>query len=123
MCFAFPISRARPRGTGTLCLRLGAACAHRSPARGFPPFAPGLANRSLPLLPGRVRLRALSPSVPLHQLRLTFRQWCLESRGGCAALPHGPRGPARRHGHCSSEGKNYIFISIPPSPFPLWSFF
>lgn len=62
-------------------------------------------------------------SVPLCQLRLTFRQWHLESSSGCAALPHGPRGPARRHGRLSSEGKNSIFFSIPPFPFPLWSFF
>lgn len=121
--FALPVSWVHPRGAGTFCLQSGAACACCSLARGFLPFAPRLASRALPLLPRHIQRWALFPSVPLHQLRLTFWQWHLESSGSCAALPHGPRGLARHHGYCSLEGKNYIFISIPPSPFSLWSFF
>lgn len=63
LCFAFPISRARPRGTGTLCLRLGAACAHRSPARGFPPIC-SRAGKPVPASPARTR--AAAGSVPLR---------------------------------------------------------
>lgn len=72
-------------------------------------------------------LYPLCPPLPaasdLPVVALGERRWHSESSGGCAALPHGPWGPTRRHGHCHSEGKNHIFSSIPPSPFPVWSFF
>lgn len=83
------------------------------PSKGLPSNCsqPGKPDPASP-----ARTRAAVGSVPLCQLCLTFRQWHLESSSGCAALPHGPRGPARRHGRLSSEGKNSIFLLHPLIP-------
>lgn len=112
-----PQLRGTSSGSWDLLSAVGGCLCHPQPRQELWKAGPCLS-------PARTHVAAGSvPSVPLCQPCVTFRRWHPESSGGCAALPHGPRGPARLHGHCRSEGKNHIFSSNPPSPFPVWSFF